>query len=476
VTERIVILGAGPAGLGAAWRLQELSRDDWLLLEASPHPGGLAASFIDEQGFTWDIGGHVQFSHYEYFDRVMDEFLGPEGWLDHQRESWVWIRDRFIPYPLQNNIRRLPLADLEQCLFGLLDVVRNARVRPANFREWILATFGQGLAEVFMLPYNFKVWAHPLELLNAVWVGQRVAVTDLKRVLHNLLHAQDDVSWGPNNTFRFPLRGGTGAIWRACAERLPQARLRFNASATRIDLDRRELTTSAGEKFKFDTLITTVPLRELLRLSGQSQFAEQAERALLCTSSNIFGIGLRGTPPADLRTKCWMYFPEDNCPFYRVTVFSNYSPHNVPDITKQWSLMAEVSESRYKPVDPARLTEQVIEGLLATRLIERREDIVSLWSYRARYGYPTPALERDAFLAESVPLFESKGVFSRGRFGLWKYEVSNQDHAFMQGVEIVERLLNARTEMTACDADRANSGKHPWPFLPGAARRSNPTG
>jgi hypothetical protein len=126
--------------------------------------------------------------------------------------------------------------------------------------------------------------------------------------------------------------------------------------------------------------------------------------------------------------------------------------------------MAEVSESPYKPVDHARLMEQVIEGMLATRLIARREDIVSTWRYRAGYGYPTPGLERDAALAEIVPFFESKGVYSRGRFGLWKYEVSNQDHSFMQGVEAVERIVNGRKERTAVDANRANRAKHAWPL------------
>jgi protoporphyrinogen oxidase len=460
----LIILGSGPTGLGAARRLQEIGHTDWQLVEGSGHAGGLAASFLDDQGFTWDIGGHVQFSHYEYFDRAMEEFLGKDGWLHHERESWVWMRDRFIPYPFQNNIRRLPPDDLDRCLAGLVDITRNGYVKPKNFREWILATFGQGIADVFLLPYNFKVWAYPPEKMNTAWVGERVAVTDIKRVLHNLVHAKDEVSWGPNNTFRFPLHGGTGAIWRACAERLPQERLHFNTTVAGIDLERREVTTAKGETLGYDTLISTIPLRELIRLSGQSQFEKPAKRGLLYSASNIFGIGLRGTPPEHLRTKCWMYFPEDNCPFYRVTVFSNYSPNNVPDIKNHWSLMAEVSESSHKPVDQARLMEQVIEGLLATRLIERREHIASTWKYRAGYGYPTPGLARDAALAEILPFFESKGVYSRGRFGLWKYEVSNQDHSFMQGVEVVERLLNGRAEVTVRDPNLANSKKHLWPF------------
>ena len=94
----------------------------------------------------------------------------------------------------------------------------------------------------------------------------------------------------------------------------------------------------------------------------------------------------------------------------------------------------------------------------------KSEDIISTWSYRAGYGYPTPGLQRDGALAEIIPYFENHDVYSRGRFGLWKYEVSNQDHSFMQGVEIVEHLVKDKPEITAKDANLANSKKHPWPF------------
>ena len=464
VTIRFLILGAGPTGLGAARRLQELGVHDWQIVEAAPEPGGLATSFVDKKGFTWDIGGHVQFSHYEYFDKAMVEFLGEDGWLHHQRESWVWMRDRFIPYPFQNNIRRLPPEDLNKCLQGLLQITQHPRPKPHNFREWIDATFGPGLADVFMLPYNFKVWAFPPEMMNSVWVGERVAVTDLSRVLSNLALGKDDLSWGPNNTFQFPKRGGTGAIWSACAKRLPAAQINLNSRVVSIDMGKREVVTASGERFGYEHLISTIPLTELIRLSGQLHLQPLADRGLLYSASHIFGLGLRGKPRDELATKCWMYFPEDNCPFYRVTVFSNYSPYNVPDISTHWSLMAEVSESPHKAVNQSQLLDEVIQGALNTRLIDKREDIVSTWSFRAGYGYPTPGLHRDEALAELIPFFEERSVYSRGRFGTWKYEVSNQDHSFMQGVEVVDRLVNGLPEITAVDPNHANSKKHPWPF------------
>src|SRR4051794_27547353 len=86
---RIVIIGAGPTGLGAGYRLQELGYSDWVVLEASDHVGGLATSFQDDAGFTYDIGGHVMFSHYGYWDDVVDKLLG-DDYTELTREAWVW--------------------------------------------------------------------------------------------------------------------------------------------------------------------------------------------------------------------------------------------------------------------------------------------------------------------------------------------------------------------------------------------------
>jgi len=464
IHDRIVIIGAGPAGLGAAKQLTSLRYREWCLLEAQNRPGGLARSFRDDKGFTWDIGGHVQFSHYEFFDDAMLDFLGKDGWLQHERESWVWMRNRFIPYPLQNNVHRLPPEDLDKCLQGLIAITRHPRPRPTDFSGWIDSTFGPGLAEVFMRPYNEKVWAFPPAAMNASWVGERVATTDLSRILRNLVYNCDDVSWGPNNRFQFPKSGGTGAIWGACAATLPPSRLQYSKQVVDIDLNQRLVRTLDGSEVKYDALVSTMPLRELIKISHRDDLIPQAERGLWHSSVNIIGVGLRGKPKPELAKKCWIYFPEGNCPFYRATVFSNYSHANVPDPERYWSLMCEVSESVHKPVNQATLVDEVIDGALNTRLIADRTEIASVWSYRAPYGYPTPGLHRDEVLAELIPEFERWGVYSRGRFGMWKYEVSNQDHSYMQGVEIIERLVNGRPEMTAFDPNLANSKKHPWPF------------
>ena len=443
---RLVIIGAGPAGLGAAWRLQELGYDNWLLVEASDHAGGLASSVVDAGGFTWDLGGPVLFSHYPYFDRVMDTALG-DAWVEHVREAWVWMRDRWIPYPFQNNVWHLPHEDLIACINGLIDLQASASAPPRSFREWLLASFGTGICDVFMLPYNRKVWAYDPSRLDVGWMGERVATVDVKRVLANLVLRRDDVSWGPNATFRFPLHGGTGAIWRAVAGRLPANHIQFNRTVNAIDPARKQIIMADGESILYDHLISTMALDHLLRSLVDRPQLTKAATQFVYSSSHIVGVGLKGHPPDDLRTKCWIYFPEERVPFYRATVFSNYSPNNVPTSSPHWSLMAEVSESPDKPVNASTIVSEVIAGFLSCGFIDPAS-VVSTWHRRLDHGYPTPWLGRDSVLTPIEEALRAAGVFSRGRFGAWKYEVSNQDHSFMQGVEAVNQIINGEPERT----------------------------
>ncbi len=175
---------------------------------------------------------------------------------------------------------------------------------------------------------------------------------------------------------------------------------------------------------------------------------QSAAEQLRYSSTHVIGVGLAGAVPQRLATKCWMYFPEPQLPFYRVTVSSNYSPHNVSRPGRQWSLMAEVSESAARRVEGTSVVRQTVDGLKAAGLIGPEAVIESLWHKRVEHGYPIPSLQRDAVLDQIEPLLWARNILSRGRFGAWKYEVGNMDHSFMQGVEAVNHILLGEPETT----------------------------
>jgi protoporphyrinogen oxidase len=438
MSEKIVILGAGPTGLGAAFRLQELGYVSWEIYERNACVGGLAASLKDDKGFTWDIGGHVLFSHYDYVDGLIDKLLGDE-YLLHQRDAWIWLLNCWVPYPFQNNIRYLPKDEVLECLLGLIRVQGN-KDASKNFQEWILTTFGEGIARYFMSPYNRKVWAHPLESMDKNWIAERVSMTGIDRVLRNIIYEQDEREWGPNSQFKFPLYGGTGGLFSRFIPYIKD-HLTLSEEMVEVDVDRKAVKFSSGRETGYDILINATPLDQfLLKMTPREDLLVAAAQLLKHNGVFSVGIGIKKSCPSK---KCWIYFPEDNCCFYRVTYFSNYSPDNVPDPRRYYSLICETSYSESKPEDKDNIIEKTIDGLINAKLITEADKnlIETTYVIQADYAYPIPTLERDKALSTIQPCLEEKGVFSRGRFGAWKYELGNMDHSIMQGVEVINRIL-----------------------------------
>lgn len=441
--KRVVIIGAGPTGLGAAYKLNEIGHTDWQVYERHPHIGGLAASFTDDRGFTWDIGGHVMFSHFPYFDRVVDEAL-ENDYLEHERESWIWADDRFVPYPFQNNIRYLPKEVILECVLGLLEI-QQKKLTYTNFREWVLAVFGAGIAKHFMFPYNEKVWKTFPERMDYKWIGERVSVIDLRRILENIILERDDVNWGPNNMFKFPLTGGTGELFERIAKNF-RKNISLNHELEKLDIGSKTVYFKNGTSTKYDCLISTMPINQLIRAIEPKPAEPLISAADGIRNVGGYMVGLGFKRPNNVR-KCWMYFPMDNSPFYRVTYFSNYSHKNIPD-ANHFSIIAETSYSDTHPVPSESIVEETVQGLINSKIIEEADRglIVSEFVYDISHNYPVPIIGRDKYLKPMHEFLEGNEILSRGRFGGWKYEIGNTDHSFMQGVEAVGALLKGEPE------------------------------
>ena len=166
---------------------------------------------------------------------------------------------------------------------------------------------------------------------------QRVSTVDTKRAISNVIEGKEDAGWGPNATFRFPQKGGTGGIWKAVAKLLPPDRLHLGADnrVLHVDVDGKFVELQDGRKITYGTLISTMQLDTMCKWAGREDWAS----GLLHSSTHIVGVGIRGLSPHDL--KCWLYFPESTCPFYRCTVFSHFAASHCPssdiDLPTLWT-------------------------------------------------------------------------------------------------------------------------------------------
>jgi len=444
--KKIIIIGGGPTGLGAAYRLHHLGYKNWVLYEKNKYFGGLSSSCTDKNGFTWDKGGHVLFSHFKYFDKFINKVL-KNDYFEHQRESWIKMPNSWVPYPFQNNLRYLKKEDQYNCLIDLLNT-RAKGTKDDNFYNWILKTFGKTIADLFMIPYNKKVWAVPLNGMAKNWIAERVSVINFKQALKNVVLQQDDVAWGPNSTFKFPKKGGTGTIYKNAAK-LIDNNLTLNKKLVKVDLKKKTVFFQDGTQDKYDYLINTIPLDKFVNkiINNASLDIKRIINNLIHNSVLVIGLGIE----KQINTsKCWVYFPSEKVPFYRLTFFHNYSPNNVPNgNTKKYSsLMCEVSYSKFKKINKDKVINNSINALIKSQIINKqdRKKIISKYIQDIPYAYPVPSLNRDKILKKIQPFLLRNNIYSRGRFGTWKYEIGNMDHSFIQGVEAVDNILNNKKE------------------------------
>jgi UDP-galactopyranose mutase len=280
--------------------------------------------------------------------------------------------------------------------------------------------------------------------MNYVWIGERVSVVDVETILRNVILGEDQGSWGPNSTFKYPLRGGTGFLYEGLRT-FVEDHLELETPIVSIDPVAKRVDTGDGRVWDYDVLLSTMPLNRLVRaLECVPGDVRRAADDLVWSGSHIVGVGL--DRPAG-STKNWIYFPEPDVPFHRVTYLSNYSPYMTPE-PDQTLFLTETSRSGHKPEPAETIVDRVIDGLVACRLMDESDRglVATTWLCSPEMTYPVPSTGRDAALGCIQPWLRSQDIWSRGRFGAWLYEIGNMDHSAMQGVEFVNHVLAGEPE------------------------------
>ncbi|MBI3832418.1 MAG: FAD-dependent oxidoreductase, partial [Planctomycetes bacterium] len=206
---RVVIIGAGPAGLTAAY---EFAKHGWsaTVLEADKQVGGLART-IQYRGFRFDLGGHRFFSKSQEIEDLWQEILGPEM-IERPRLSRIYYRNKFFYYPLKpmNALFNMGLFNATACMASYAW----ARVKPTpqetNFEEWVSNRFGRRLYEMFFKTYTEKVWGIPCQEIGADWAAQRIKGLNLATAIKNAFFGQrsgQQVVKTLIDSFRYPRLG-----------------------------------------------------------------------------------------------------------------------------------------------------------------------------------------------------------------------------------------------------------------------------
>jgi len=143
--------------------------------------------------------------------------------------------------------------------------------------------------------------------MQCEWLGERVAAPDVKTIARNVILNKVAGNWGPNATFRFPARDGTGGIWIAVAETLPKEKKRFGKQneVTKVDANKKTVTLKDGTTIRYDKLVNTMAVDQLVEKMADAELI-QLSKGLFYSSTHVIGVGIRGERPERIGDKCWV--------------------------------------------------------------------------------------------------------------------------------------------------------------------------
>lgn len=424
---RDVILGAGLAGLTAAYTLQELGESDWLIFDREDRVGGHARS-IEVDGYTFDYGPHILFAADPEIEALIRDLLGT-NFVAQSREAFLYHRahDLYTRFPFQAHLYGLPTEIVVECLAGLVRAIeQHARdeFHPGNYEEWMRGTFGDGIADRLMIPYARKIWTVEPTEMEFGWIDRRVPTPDIERIIAGAI-SDDVVQVGATAHFWYPKHGGIEALPRALGERVDNVQL--EREVERIDLAARAVVFRDGVRVDFDRLVYTLPLSQVARLAGDVPSRVRDACAAL-RYQGIFCLNL-GIDRAGVSDKHWVYFYEDEFPFHRLSFPANFTPANVP--AGKSSISMEIAFSDARALDREGLVGQAIAALEKAKILRANDRIELVHTQEIVPAYVIYDLEHSANVEVIRSWLSEHGIVLAGRFGEWQY--LNMDHAMKSG-------------------------------------------
>ena len=420
----ITILGAGLSGLSAAYHL----KDGYMVLEKEREAGGLCRSVYTD-GYVFDYAPHILFTRDEYTRNLFFTLLG-DNLHTHERRAYIYMMNTYVKYPFEANLSPLPRSVIDECIQGVID--RN-QSEPHNFMEWIRSTFGEGVARHYMVPYNQKVWKHPLEMMNTDWIAGRVPSPSVEEMRRGA-EGRQGKAFGPNAVFWYPKRGGIGAL----ATQLSRG-LNVSLGSTATELKPHGdgvkvvyMKDGRRRNVESDRVLSSLPLPEVVKMIDDAP--EEVHRAAERLVHNSLVCVMVGVKRPHITDKHWLYFPEEDLAFNRISFPMNFSPQTTPE--GRSSILVEVTYRDHADVEETKI--RVLMDLVKAGLIDADDEVETSTAADFKYAYVIYDQDHRKNVNIIHRYLESNRITPIGRFGEWEYH--NMDKAIQSGKRAAEAL------------------------------------
>jgi protoporphyrinogen oxidase len=412
---KILILGAGLTGLELGRRLKEINAD-FLILEKEDEIGGLCRTNRTGE-YRWDFGGHAIYSRDQ---AAMDYFLSlPLNYARVNRNVRILHtgsdgKRRLINYPFEVGIRDLPLKDMWECLWGYLLAYGNKNKNYADLEEWIIGYLGRGTAKHFMIPYNSKIWSCALSEISEKLVYGKIEPEPPLRVILSVL-GKKVVGRAYQARFIYP-KEGVGEIPKYIAKGIND-KIILNAEVQSLQKvnGKWSVLTASGARYEADTVISTIPLPELLKKVNINGLEKRYD-ALRWNDTYFIMVGLEKGRGFNLIGNCqWVFFKEEEI-FYRLTLTHNFSMEFPPVLVAEITQKGAVARMTGPEIE--RL---VIKDIIRLKIVDSEDHIARTDVKLIQYTYPIPTVNLEAEKKKIHSVLEGEDLFLLGRSGNWEY-------------------------------------------------------
>jgi len=419
---KVGILGGGLAGLGVA----NFLRHDFEVIEKNEECGGLCRS-LQEKGFTFDYGGgHIIFSKNA---KVMDfmKTLLRGNLLKRKRNTKIFFKGRYVKYPFENGLSDLSREDNFNCLYNYLKVwlarERGELREPKNFAEWMYGTFGKGIADEYLIPYNRKIWNIEPAKMAVDWVKDRIPQPPPEDVVKSSLGLQTE-GYTHQLHFYYPRVGGIQALVKRF-EQKARGKITPNFDVKRVKKEGKSWVVSDGKKEKiFDKVVSTIPVMELA--DAYRDTPAEVRRAAKALKFNSLVTVLLGYNAPHINDIHWLYFPRDEeGMFNKVSFVFNHSPYVVPK-----GKSSAIAEMTCRPGDEIwrmkdkKLVDHVVAKFDEHKIASRKK-VCFAKVMRSDYAYVINDMDYSKNTKICREFFAEEGIVLCGRFSEFKY--SNMD-------------------------------------------------
>ena len=435
MTQKWAILGGGLTGVTLARLLHEKG-DDVTVFEKNAKTGGLCIS-EKRNGFTFDVGGsHIIFSRDTEVLTFMQNVL-EENREFRNRNTKIFYKGQYVKYPFENGLSALPKDDLFFCINeyvkNLVAVEKGEVAEPQNFKEWIYYTFGKGIAECYLVPYNEKIWNYPTDKMSKHWMDGRVPRPPVEDIIKSAVGIETE-GYTHQAVFTYPVEGGIEALVRAI-EAPVRSFIKTNTEVTKVERNGDGWKITAGGKtYEADRVVSTLPLQVLIPMMADiPEEVRKAVAALHYNSIACISVGIKGEVP-DIS---WMYVPEMKWgSFNRLSFPSNFSTKVAPEGCS--AILAEITYNEGDDISmmtDQEIIDHTVSGLQAMGLVN--DNVVHTAVDRFEYAYVVYDVDYLDTIKTVKDYFATSGLDLVGRFS--QFEYINMDACIRSVLNFVEK-------------------------------------